>query len=162
MRVGMRGVGAIIVLALLTEGGATATEGARLATPAARQAVEARKALFTLLSDNFKGLGEISKGAAPFDANEVQRRGLHVATLAEWAGEAFPDQSNIGEPDSKARPEIWRDRADFDRKLKDFQSHAAALRQVAASAQGLGEDLRQAVAVVAQDCKSCHDSFRLK
>jgi cytochrome c556 len=128
----------------------------------ARQAVDARKAVFTLVANNFRPLGEVVKGNVPFDAAEVQKRAARVAFLAQLLDETFPDASNVGEPDSKAKGEVWSDRAGFDKKLKEFQSHAATLVQVSATEKGTTDGFRAAVATVGQDCKGCHETYKIK
>ena len=126
----------------------------------ARQAVDARKAAFTLIGANFHPLGAILKGAAPADATEVNKRATRLAFLAGLLDENFPDASNLGAPDSKAKAEIWSDRADFDKKLKNFQGDAAALVQVSGDGKGSADAIKAAIAAVGQDCKACHDKYR--
>lgn len=132
------------------------------ASPQARAAVEVRKAAYTLVGANFKPLGAVLKGAAPYDAAEAQKNIARIAFLAELLNDAFPDVSNVGEPDSKAKSEIWSNRADFDKKLKQFQSDAIALVQVNATEQGATEAFKTAVTTLGQDCKACHDLYKVK
>ena len=125
----------------------------------ARQAVDTRKAAFTLIGANFRPLGAVLKGGA-FDPADVEKRASRVAFLAGLLDEAFPAVSNLGEPDSKAKAEIWSNLPDFAKKLKDFQTHSAALAQVAATEKGATDVFKAAVATVGQDCKGCHDTYR--
>jgi cytochrome c556 len=127
-----------------------------------KQAVENRRAAFTLVGNSFRYFGAVTRGVAPFDAAEAKKRADRIAFLSGLIGENFPEGSNVGEPDSKAKTEIWSDRADFDKKLKDFQIHAAALAEVAGKEQSATEAFKTAVAAVGQDCKGCHDSYKLK
>jgi len=46
--------------------------------------------------------------------------------------------------------------------LKDFQDQLATLTAVNDKEKGLTEPFKTALAAVAQDCKSCHDTFKLK
>ena len=126
----------------------------------ARQAVDARRAAFVLIGANFHPLGAILKGAAPADAAEVNKRATRLAFLAGLLDENFPDASNLGPPDSKAKAEIWSDRADFDKKLKSLQGDAAALVQVSADGKGSADAIKAAITAVGQDCKACHDKYR--
>jgi cytochrome c556 len=57
-------------------------------------------------------------------------------------------------------PNVWDNRQDFEKKLKDFQDHVAFLVQVNATEKGATDAFKAAVNTVAQDCKGCHDSFR--
>jgi len=156
---------ALVVSAALLLGAGFALSANAQSAPGpspARQAVEARKAVFTLIANNFRPLGEVVKGNAQFDPAEVQKRAARVVFLAGLLDETFPDASNLGEPDSKAKPEIWSDRAEFDKKLKDFQSHAAALVKVGATEASATDGFKAAVATVGQDCKGCHETYKIK
>jgi cytochrome c556 len=98
-----------------------------------RKAIDVRKAVFTLIASNFQLTGGILKGTTPYDAAET-----------------------------KAKADIWTNRAVFDKKLKDFQAHASALQQVTATETSASDAFKTAANAVAQDCKSCHDDFRAK
>jgi cytochrome c556 len=132
------------------------------ASAPARAAVEVRKAAYTLVGANFKPLGNVLKGTTPSDAAEAQKNISRIAFLAELLNDAFPEVSNVGEPDSKAKAEIWTNRADFDKKLKQFQTDAIALVQVNATEQGATEPFKAAVTALGQDCKACHDLYKAK
>lgn len=125
-----------------------------------RQAVDARKAAFTLIGGNFRPLGAILKGAAPFDAAEVEKRATRLAFLAALLDENFPDASNLGAPDTKAKADIWANRPDFDTKLKIFQTDVAALAQAGGPANASADAAKTAIAAIGQDCKACHDKYR--
>lgn len=133
-----------------------------IAPPAGRQAIEVRKALFVLIANNFKPIGETLQGKIPFDAAELRKRSARVAFLAELTGEPFPDASNNGLPDTKARPEIWSDRAAFDKRVGEFREHTAALSQLLTREQVAPDAFKAAAAAVAQDCKGCHEAFKVK
>jgi cytochrome c556 len=161
------GIGAA---AMLT-GGAIAAAYAQNATPAeaprngpspSKQAVESRKAAFTLIANSFRYFGAVAKGAAPYDDAQAAKRAARIALLASIPSEAFPDGSNVGEPESKAKADIWSNRAAFDKKLKEFEEHATSLQAVVAKEKGATEAFKTAVAALGQDCKGCHDDFKLK
>jgi cytochrome c556 len=127
-----------------------------------KQAIDVRKAAFTLIGNNFKPIGDVLQGRTPFDAAEVQKRASRVAFLSQLLTDTFPDASNVGLPDTKAKAEIWSDRAAFDKRLKDFQDHAAVLAQLAVKESSASDAFKAAATAVAQDCKGCHDSFKAK
>ncbi|WP_294535317.1 cytochrome c [uncultured Rhodoblastus sp.] len=129
---------------------------------AARAAVGVRKAIFTLIGSNFRPLGALLKDGGPYDAADVNKRITRVLFLSGLLNEAFPDISNVGEPDSKAKPEIWTNRADFEKKLKEFQDNLVVLSDVNAREKGYTESVKVALGAVAQNCKSCHDDYKLK
>jgi cytochrome c556 len=125
-------------------------------------AVENRRAAFTLIGNSFRPFGAILRGGANYEQGEAEKRAARVAFLAALIDENFPEGSNVGEPDSKAKPDIWTNRADFDKKLKEFQMHARELADVVAKEKGATDAFKTAVAALGQDCKNCHDSYKLK
>jgi cytochrome c556 len=138
----------------------TAAEAAAPAPNQARQAIENRKAVFTLIGNNFRPVGEILKGTATYESVDVGKLTARVAFLTGLLPEAFPDISQTG--DTQAKPEIWSSRADFDRRLSEFAQHAAALSQLAGQHSGNSDAFKAAARAVVQDCKGCHDSYRNK
>jgi len=135
---------------------------AQTAPSPARQVVDARKAVFTLIGTNCRALGDVVKGTAPFDSADVQKRVARIAFLSDLVGESFPDASNVGEPDTKAKPDIWTDKAAFAKKVADLQEHAKALVPVSATEKGATDTFKTAFAALAQDCKGCHETYRVK
>ena len=130
-------------------------------TPA-QQAVAARKAVFTLIANNFRPLGDVVKGNVPYDAADVQKRLTRLTFLAGYVDDVFPDISNVGEPDSKSKPEVWTDHAGFVAKSKDFQTHLAALVEVNAKEKSNSDAFKAAFATVGGDCKGCHETYKVK
>ena len=128
----------------------------------AKQAVELRQATYKLIGANFKPIGDALQGRAAYDATDVKKRATRVAFLSELADENFPNISNTGLPSTKAKTEIWSERADFDKRLADFAQHARALAQVTAQDTLGGDAFRSAAGTLAQDCKGCHDKYREK
>ena len=127
-----------------------------------RIAVENRRAAYQLIGNAFRYFGAVAKGTTPYDEAEASKRAARIALLATIPEENFPEGSNVGEPDSKAKADIWSSRADFDKKLKDFEAHAANLAEVNAKEKGPTDALKAAVASLAQDCKGCHDQYKVK
>jgi cytochrome c556 len=128
-------------------------------TPA-RQAIDYRKAVFTLIGGNFRPLGEVLQGKSPYDAAEAQKRASRLQFLAALLDESFPDVSSSG--DTRAKAEIWSNRADFNARLKEFQDHIVVLSQVAARDKSTADEFKAAAGAVGQDCKGCHESYRTK
>lgn len=124
----------------------------------AKQAIDNRKAIFTLIGSNFRPIGEILRGT-PYELVDVNKFASRVAFLSGLLPEAFADNSRTG--DTRAAPEVWSNRADFNKRLKNFGDHAVALSQLV---QGGGDldAFKSAARTVAQDCKGCHDTYRTK
>ena len=148
--------------AIVLAGAAALSVNAQNGPLAGRRAAEARKAIYTLIETYFAPLGNVVKRSTRYDEAEVQKRVVRVAFLANILSfnETYPDVSNLGKPDTNARPDVWANRQDFEKKLKDFQDHVASLIQVNAAEKSATDAFKAAVNAVAQDCKGCHDSFR--
>ena len=162
---GLRAATAALVLCL-GAGGTLLAHAENAPAPggvnAGRQAADERKAVLKLIGANFRPLGALLKDAAQYDGAVASKRIARVSFLAGFLNESFPENSNLGEPDTKAKPDIWTHHEDFDKSLKQFQDHLVALANVNDKEKGLTEPLKVALAAVAQDCKSCHETYKVK
>jgi cytochrome c556 len=154
-------------IGLLVGGAVFASAFAQNAAPpappsASKQAVENRKAAFTLVGNYFRYFGAVGKGNAPYDEAEAAKRAARIAVLAGVVEESFPEGSNPGEPESKAKADVWSNRAEFDKKLKAFQADAQALIEVNGKEKGATDAWKASVAALAQDCKGCHETYKVK
>jgi cytochrome c556 len=132
---------------------ALAVGGAAVAVIAA-DAFHDRHMAMEAVGDAMKPLAAIAKKQAPFDAAVVKASATTIAENLKKAHAAFTPGSGGGE--SRAKPEIWSDRAGFDKQMKDAQAAAVALQSVkdeSAFAPTLG--------ALGSNCKSCHDKYRL-
>jgi cytochrome c556 len=155
--------GASIVMATQAQSQQAAAPAAAPTPPSAsKQAVENRRAAYTLIGNYFRWFGGVVKGATPYDEAEATKRAARIAFLSGVVEDAFPEGSNVGEPDSKAKPDVWSSRADFEKRLKDFQSHAQALAETTAKEKGASDAFKAAVASLAGDCKGCHETYKVK
>lgn len=128
----------------------------------ADQAVEYRQALFTVIGGNFTSIGAMLQGRAEFNGASALKSAERTAQLAAMVGDAFPDISKTGTT-SKASPDIWTNRAEFDKLAKDFADHSAALFAVLKKDNKTASaEFKTAATAVAGDCKGCHDKFRTK
>ena len=154
MSVRSHATGALLAIVSVTVCAESAAPGALQL----RQAVEGRKAVYTLTAQNFAPLAAMQLGKAPFVAAEALKRAERVAFLAHLAEDAYPTWSQ--EPASRARPAVWREWDDFSSRLNGFAGRAEALAaQLRRAPQG-DESFRTAVAALAKDCRSCHDTYR--
>jgi cytochrome c556 len=156
---------AILAVSILSLCGGLVAQAQNAAAPAAgqaRAAVEERRAVYKLVGSNFRPLGALLKDGGVYDAADVNKRIDREIFLAGLTPEVFPDFSNVGEPDSKAKPEVWSKRADFDLAQKKLLVDLIALKTVNDRDQKLSEPFKTALGTVAQDCKACHDDFKLK
>lgn len=92
------------------------------------------------------------------DREDVREHQHEPDGIALWAA-AIPGLFPAGSSgESRARPEIWQNRADFERKALDLQQAAEELsrRGAAGDAAGYAEQAR----VVQAACNACHALYR--
>lgn len=156
----------VVVLGSLALSGfmvASLAQNAPAAGPSpAKQAVENRRAAFTLIGNSFRWFGAVAKGAAPYDEAEAAKRAARIGFLAGQLDDEFPQDSNLGEPVSKATGDVWTNRAEFDKKLEKFKGDARAFQEAIAKEKGASDGFKAAVAALGQDCKGCHDTYKAK
>lgn len=126
-------------------------------TPAER-AIEYRQAVFKIVAGNFGPLAQIAQGKAPFEAAKARKNADRLAAISAFLQDAHPDISREGK--TRAKPEIWTNRAEFDKRIADFGEHARALAVVTASSESATDEFKGAIGTVGNDCKGCHENFR--
>jgi len=122
----------------------------------AEGAIKYRQSLYTVIYNNFGPMGAMASGKAPFDAAVFQRNAARVAFLSSIAPDVFPEVSKTG--NTKAKPEIWANKAEFDKLMKDFGDKANSL--ALASKSGTLDGSKAAFGAAAGACKACHDKFK--
>lgn len=128
-------------------------------TPAER-AIEYRQAVFKVVAGNFGPLAQAAQGKVMLQPQSVRQYGERLAAVADFARDAFPPISSEGK--TRARPEIWSDRASFDQLVNEFGEKTRALAAVAARADAGSDEFKSAVGAVGNTCKGCHDKFRAR
>lgn len=106
------------------------------------------------VQESFKPLRAIAVKEAPFDAAVVKKNATTILEKLKEAHGLFPEGSGGG--DSRAKPEIWTDRAGFDQAMKDAQAAATAMAAVTEEAAFV-----PAMKSLGGACKGCHDKYRL-
>lgn len=128
---------------------------------AARQAVDERKAVYKLIGASFKPIGNVLKGSTQYDAATIQKSIDRVVFLSGLLDEAFPENSNLGDPETKAKADIWTNHADFEKKEKNFQTHVDLSLNAAARSTPLGLtffNIRKGIAQVSSATKMLNSS----
>jgi cytochrome c556 len=128
----------------------------------AKQAIAVRKAAFVLIANNFKPIGEVLQGKAPYNQAEILKRAQRVAFLSELLDGTFPADSNLGTPDTKTKAEAFTNAADFEKLLKEFQANTKTLAVVVAKESTASDAFKNAAKAVAEGCKGCHDKYKEK
>ncbi len=106
------------------------------------------------VGDAIKVLGGMAKGQRKFDPAVVKAEATTIEERLQKAASLFPPGSDEGE--THARPEIWSDRAGFDKDMKEAQTAAHALQSVTEEAA-----FRPALGALGKSCKECHDKYRM-
>ena len=122
-------------------------------------ALEYRKSIMTLIGQNFGPMVGMIKQEIPWDDEAFKgfARDLeHLASLNLKRG--YREGSHVGK--TKAKPEIWENKADFESKMQDM---AEALKKLAKAAEkGEKKDTIEAFKNAGGTCKSCHDDYKSK
>jgi cytochrome c556 len=121
---------------------------------AASDAIAARQAGFALSAPVFNGMkAAIDRGQA------VKSQAFAAKSLAKWSTtlpRLFPAGSTA--PTSRAKSDIWINRADFDARAAGFAAATAAL---AAAAERDDKDAFTAQwSATQKQCAACHAAFR--
>ena len=144
----MLAVAAVVAIAFAAEAQA----------PKAEDQIRLRKAAYSLMGYTFGGLDAMAAGKRPFNAQEAARNAELLEKLATIPKQFFGEGSDKGE--TRAKPEIWARRADFDAKMDKMVQETAKLAQVARGADAAA--LKKAVQDVDRACSGCHDDYRTK
>jgi cytochrome c556 len=123
----------------------------------AEKALKYRKSVYQVIAWNFGPLAAMAQDKIPFDAAQFALRAGRVAELTPMLTEAYPPETQ-GIANSKLKPEMWQNRADFDAKLKTLIERSASMAQIAK--QGDEAKSKAAFFDVANACKACHDKYR--
>jgi cytochrome c556 len=119
--------------------------------------VKYRRAAYTLMNLNFGSLAAMAQDKKPYNQEEATRNADFVAMLCTVPRNYFGEGTD---KDTKAKPEIWSHRADFDAKMDKMVGEAQKLPAVVR-----GGDLaaiKKQVGDVGSACKACHEEYRLK
>lgn len=116
--------------------------------------VAARKANFKMAADAMKAVKGVADAGGPTAAAVPEAE--KIVQMSRANSGHFPTGSNMGE--TKAKPEIWTNKADFDAKFKNLETASVKLVEVAQAgdAKALGAQFGQ----VGGACKACHDVYR--
>jgi cytochrome c556 len=133
------------------------------ALPAAAQfqkpedAVKYRTSAFTVMANHFGRIGAMANGKAPFDAAQAQASADIVVMMSKLPYTAFGEGTDkVG--NTRALPEVWSKRADFDTAAKKMQDEVVKLQ--AATKTGNLDQIKAAFGDAGKSCKGCHDNFR--
>ena len=118
--------------------------------------ITARKALMKDIGDQTKVAGAMVKGDLPYDAAKAAVIFKSYTDGSAKFGALFPAGTENG--DTKAAPAIWTDRAGFDAALAKFKA------DIAANVGSIGTEagFKTAMAAVGDNCRTCHQTYKLR
>ena len=119
-------------------------------------AIKYRKGALTVMGAHFGRVAAMASGRAPYDAKAAADNAAIAEAMSKLPWTAFQDGSDKG--DTKAKPEIWSDKARFAEAAEKMQAEMTKLS--VAARVGTLDALKPAVSSAAGTCKNCHDNFR--
>lgn len=120
--------------------------------------IQLRQSAYALMGYNFASLGAMAQDKKPYNKEEATRNADFVAMLADVPKGFFGPGTEHGH-DTKAKPEIWQQRGDFDAKMDKMVQETKKLPQAARTDLAA---LKKAVGDAGAACKACHDDYRAK
>ena len=116
-----------------------------------------RQSYFAIVGMTFGPMGDMVKGDIEWNGEQFAAWASDLAAVSSVTVErGFAPGSEKGK--TRAKPEIWDNKADFEEKLGNFRMQAAKLAEVAATGD------RQAIAgqfrKTGGTCKACHDNYK--
>ncbi len=121
-------------------------------------AIKYRKNALFVMQQNFGRVAGMAQGKIPFNAKVAADSAAVAAFVGTLPWAAFGPDTDMG--DTKAKPEIWSNKAKFDDYAKKMETEMTNLS--AAAKTGNLDSIKVAVNAVGGTCKSCHDDFRAK
>jgi cytochrome c556 len=123
-------------------------------------AIKGRQAVQRVILLNFQPLGAMAKGSIPFDAEIAAANALRIKLISEMPIPSYyaDGTETAAGVKTRALPEIWFDKKEFEEKLNAFRGEAAKLVEAARS--GNESAFKTQVGATSKACDNCHDKFR--
>ncbi len=119
-------------------------------------AIKYRKSALFVMQQNFGRVAAMAAGRAPFDAKVAAESAATAEFMSKLPWAAFGEGTDKG--DTKAKPEIWAEKAKFIDYSEKMQGEMSKLS--AAAKTGNLDSIKAAVSATGGACKTCHDAFR--
>ena len=118
-----------------------------------------RQSWFAMIGSNFGPMVSMLKGEMPWDERQMAAYADQLAALTTLdIMRGFSDGADKGT--TRAKPEIWENKEDFQKKLDDLQ---VAAQQLKIAANGTDRKAIGAqIGAVGKTCKACHDEYKSK
>jgi cytochrome c556 len=119
--------------------------------------IKQRQEIMKKTNDDTKVLNAMAKGEAPFDAAKAQALFGGIEERSKTVARLFPDDTKEGEK-TRAKAEIWQNKADFDAKMNEFLKSVAAAKAASTSA----DSFKAAAKHMVDTCDNCHEKYRAR
>nr|WP_298720427.1 cytochrome c [uncultured Steroidobacter sp.] len=116
-----------------------------------KDVVDYRQHIMKSLEHQTAVLGQILSGAGPTENTLAHMETL--ALTASMALKSFEPKVQGG----ASKPEVWKDWADFSKRMKEFAEKSAEMAKVG---REQGVDQAAMLVIEALPCKGCHDVYR--
>jgi cytochrome c556 len=137
-----------------------AAPAAALDAEQAAKATDTRQAVLKVVGWNVAPLGAMARGLIPWDNEVVLRNAQRVAWMTTMIPDAFRADTRPHDVRTEALPVIWENFSRFEELAAN--AGRSADRLVEAAGAGDEDAMRRAVGALIDDCRACHDDFRLK
>jgi cytochrome c556 len=118
-----------------------------------------RQSYFTLVALNFGPMAAMVKGDIPWNQTGFEDYANDLATVTSLDfARGWPEGSHTGK--TRAKPEIWENKADFESKFEDLRTAVASLQKSAAG--GDRAAIVESFKATGGACKACHDDYKSK
>lgn len=136
-----------------------AAPAAALDAEQAAKATETRQAVLKVVGWNVGPMGAMARDLVPWDNALVARNAQRIAWMSGMIPDAFRADTREHTLETEALPVIWEDFERFEQLAENTQASAERLAALAAAGDEAGA--RKAVSALIDDCRACHDDFRL-
>lgn len=136
----------------------TLPASAQFAKP--EDAIKYRQSALFIMGQNMGRLGAMAQGKAPFDAKVAAESAATVEFMSKLPWGAFAEGTDKGAIPTRAKAEIWSEKAKFNELAMKMQAEVAKLD--AAAKTGSLDNIKATLGGVGASCKACHDSYQAK
>lgn len=150
-----KSVHVIAASALLAGGLVLTTAGVTPAADAPADVIKYRGAVMDSLGSHIRAIFAVLRGEVSY-GNHIGAHAAAMHGMSQLIPDMFPPGS--GEGETRAKPEIWQEWAEFEAASKAFQISTAKLVEAAESGD-MGA-IGAAAGAVGDACGDCHKPFR--
>ena len=125
----------------------------------AAKATETRQAVLKVIGWNVGPMGAMTRDLVPWDSALVARNAQRIAWMAGMIPDAFRADTRAHDLETEALPVIWEDFERFEELAENTRESAERLASLAAA--GDEAAAREAVGALIDDCRACHNDFRV-